>query len=307
MLRMNIMRVSTFLYLLGQGLSNIWRNKMFSLASVATMTICIFLFGVFYSIGENFAGIVSQAEKDVSVTVYFNEGITQEQIDDIGYQISTRSEAAEYRYISGDEAWEYYKEVWLEGREELAEGFTENPLADSSNYEVKLSDVSKQDELCKFLESLSGVREVKKSKELADVLTDLNNLIALIFSGIIIMLVLVAMFLINNTISIGISTRSEEIAIMKLIGAKDSFVRAPFIFEGVFIGVLGTILPLGILYFLYGNMLYYVNNKFVVITNLFTLVDRKIIFSVLLPISIAMGIGIGFLGSRMAVRRHLKV
>ncbi len=301
------MRVSTFLYLLGQGLSNIWRNKMFSLASVATMTICIFLFGVFYSIGENFAGIVSQAEKDVSVTVYFNEGITQEQIDDIGYQISTRSEAAEYRYISGDEAWEYYKEVWLEGREELAEGFTENPLADSSNYEVKLSDVSKQDELCKFLESLSGVREVKKSKELADVLTDLNNLIALIFSGIIIMLVLVAMFLINNTISIGISTRSEEIAIMKLIGAKDSFVRAPFIFEGVFIGVLGTILPLGILYFLYGNMLYYVNNKFVVITNLFTLVDRKIIFSVLLPISIAMGIGIGFLGSRMAVRRHLKV
>ncbi len=301
------MRVSTFLYLLGQGLSNVWRNKMFSLASVATMTICIFLFGVFYSIGENFAGIVSQAEKDVSVTVYFNEGITQEQIDDIGYQISTRSEAAEYRYISGDEAWEYYKEVWLEGREELAEGFTENPLADSSNYEVKLSDVSKQDELCKFLESLSGVREVKKSKELADVLTDLNNLIALIFSGIIIMLVLVAMFLINNTISIGISTRSEEIAIMKLIGAKDSFVRAPFIFEGVFIGVLGTILPLGILYFLYGNMLYYVNNKFVVITNLFTLVDRKIIFSVLLPISIAMGIGIGFLGSRMAVRRHLKV
>ena len=301
------MRISTFFYLLGQGISNVWRNKLFSLASVATMTTCIFLFGVFYSIGENFSGIVSQAEEGVSVTVYFDEGITQEQIDDIGYQISTRSEASEYRYISADEAWEYYKEVWFKGREELAEGFMENPLAGSSSYEVKLSDVSKQDELCKFLEGLSGVRQVNKSEEAAKILTDFNNLLALVFYGIIILLVAVAMFLINNTISMGISTRSEEIAIMKLIGAKDSFVRAPFIIEGVFIGVLGTILPLGILYFLYGSIMNYVNSKFAAITNIFKFVDRNIIFSTLIPISVAMGIGIGFLGSRMAVRRHLKV
>ena len=94
---------------------------------------------------------------------------------------------------------------------------------------------------------------------------------------------------------------------MKLIGAKDSFVRAPFIIEGVFIGVLGTILPLGILYFLYGSIMNYVNSKFAAITKIFKYVDRNIIFSTLIPISVAMGIGIGFLGSRMAVRRHLKV
>lgn len=301
------MRLNTFFYLLRQGLVNIWRNKLFSLASVATMTACIFLFGIFFSIGVNFSGIVNQAEEGVSVTVYFSEGITQGQIDDIGYQISIRPEVSEYRYISAEEAWEYYKEVWFEGREELAEGFSENPLAGSSNYEVKLNDVSMQDDLCTFLEGLSGVRQVNKSEEAAKVLTDFNNLLTFVFSAIIIILIAVAIFLINNTITVGISVRSEEIAIMKLIGAKDSFVRAPFIIEGVFIGILGTILPLIILFFLYGGIMNYVADTFSAITSLFKFIDRELVFNTLIPVSLCLGVGIGLLGSRLAVRRHLKV
>lgn len=301
------MRISTFFYLLRQGLVNIWRNKLFSLASIATMTACIFLFGVFFSIGINFSGIVDQAEEGVSVTVYFNEGITQSQIDDIGYQISTRPEVSEYRFISAEEAWEYYKTVWFEGREELAEGFSENPLAGSANYEVKLNDVSMQDELCTFLEGLSGVRQVNKSEEAAKVLTDFNNLLTFVFSAIIIILIAVAIFLINNTITMGISVRSEEIAIMKLIGAKDSFVRAPFIYEGIFIGFLGTIFPLIILYFLYGGIMNYVSDTFSAITNLFHFIERETVLNSLIPVSLILGVGIGLLGSGVAVRRHLKV
>lgn len=302
------MRISTFFYLIRQGFANIWRNKLFSLASIATMTACIFLFGVFYSIGANFQSMVETAEEGVSVTVYFDENITQQQIDDIGYQISTRPEVASYRFISAEEAWEYYKEVWFEGREELAEGFSgDNPLANSANYEVSLADVAMQDELCTFIEGLNGVRQVNKSEEAAKVLTDFNNLLTFIFMAIIIILVAVAVFLINNTITVGISVRSEEISIMKLIGAKDSFVRAPFIIEGITIGLCGAILPLAILYFLYGRIMQYITEKFTAIMNIFNPLDRMGIFRLLIPVSLVLGVGIGLVGSRMAVRRHLKV
>lgn len=302
------MRIGTFFYLLRQGFANIWRNKLFSLASIATMTACIFLFGVFYSIGTNFTSMVNQAEEGVSVTVYFDENITENQISDIGYQISVRPEVSEYRFISAEEAWDYYKTVWFKGREELAEGFADdNPLADSANYEVKLADVSKQNELCNFLEGLPGVRQVNKSEEAAKVLTDFNKLLNFIFVAIIVILVAVAVFLINNTITVGISTRSEEIAIMKLIGAKDSFVRAPFIIEGIIIGLVGAALPLAILYYLYGGIMRYIRETFAAIMNLFTPVDIELVFNILVPVSLILGVGIGLVGSRLAVRRHLRV
>lgn len=304
------MRISTFFYLLRQGLANIWRNKLFSLASVATMTACIFLFGIFYSIGANFSGVVDQAEEGVAVTVYFDENITQAQVDDIEFQIKTKQQAgivSEYRYISAEEAWDYYKEVWFEGREDLAEGFSENPLQGSANFEIRLVDVSQQDELCTFLEGLSGVRQVNKSEEAANVLTDFNNLLSLVSIAIVVILIAVAVFLINNTITVGISVRSEEIAIMKLIGARDGFVRAPFIIEGIFIGFVGTLVPLASLYILYGKIMDYVYDKFSAITNLFTLINRNEVFKVLIPVSLVLGVGIGFIGSRFAVRRHLNV
>lgn len=302
------MRIGTFFYLLRQGIANIWRNKLFSLASVATMTACIFLFGVFYSIGVNFSNMVDQAEEGVSVTVYFDDNITQNQIDDIGYQISIRPEVSEYRFVSAEEAWQYYKDVYFKGKQDLVESFGDiNPLANSSNYEIKLSDVSKQNELVTYLEGLAGVRQVNKSEEAARVLTDFNALLTLVFVIIIIILIAVAVFLINNTITVGISVRSEEIAIMKLIGARDSFVCAPFIIEGITIGFIGAVLPLILMYFMYGAIMQYVAGRFSAIMNMFTLLERPSVFTVLLPVSLILGVGIGLVGSRLAIRRHLKV
>lgn len=301
------MPISTFFYLLKQGLRNIWRNKLFSLASIATMTACIFLFGVFYSIGINFGGMVRQAEEGVSVTVYFDVGITQEQIDDIGWQIGHRPEVKSYRFISADEAWEEYKKVMFEGREELAEGFPDNPLANSASYEVFLNDISAQNDLCNFLEQVNGVRQVNKSEEAANVLSDFNSMITVIFVGIIIILVAVAVFLISNTITVGIAVRREEIAIMKLIGARDGFVRAPFIIEGVFIGAVGAVIPIVILYYMYGGLMSYVSTRFDALNNLFDFVPIGDVFTILVPVSLILGVGIGFVGSRITVHRHLRV
>ena len=178
------------------------------------------------------------------VSVFFNEGISQEQIDEIGNKISKRVEVASYEFISADEAWERCKETYFGGSEEAAEGFAENPLANSASYEIYMKDVSMQDALVTYLESLDGVREVHHSAVVANTLSDFNKLIAYVSGGIILILLAVAIFLISNTVTVGISVRREEIAIMKLIGATDSFVRAPFVVEGVLIGLLGSALPL---------------------------------------------------------------
>ena len=200
------MKISTLTYNVKQGLINIWRNKMFSLASIATMTACIFLFGVFYALGVNFGSMVHSAEEGVAVTVFFEEGITDEQIETIGNEIATRPEVSKYNFVSAEEAWESFKEYYFEGHEEAAAGFEEdNPMVNSANYEVYLKDVSQQENLVAFLEGLEGVREVKQSEMVADVLTDFNNLIALIFVAIIVILIAVAVFLISNTVTVGIS------------------------------------------------------------------------------------------------------
>ncbi len=301
------MRPSSIFYNLRQGLLNIWRNKMFSLASIATMTACIFLFGVFYSLGANFSSMLRDVEEGVAVTVYFDENLTQDEIDAIGAAIESRPEVSSYKYVSADEALEtFMSENNL--YDDLAESFKQdNPLANSANYEIYLADVSMQDALVNFLYEQDGVREVHHSEDVARTLTDFNRLIAFISVIIIVILVAVAVFLISNTVTVGISVRKTEIAIMKYIGAKDSFVRAPFIVEGITIGLIGSIIPLLLMYFLYGSIINYVAQHFAALEGMLHFIPLGEIFRVLLPVSLIMGVGIGFLGSRITLIRHLKV
>ena len=301
------MRISSFFYSIKQGIKNIWRNKMFSIASIATMCACIFLFGLFFIIVSNFQVMVREAEEGVAVSVFFDEGISQERIDEIGDIISKRPEVAKYDYISAEEAWEKYKEEYFAGSEEAAAGFADNPLANSASYQIYMNDISMQDALVVYMESVDGVREVHHSEVAANTLSDFNRLISYISVGIILILLVVAVFLINNTVTVGISVRREEIGIMKLTGATDAFVRAPFIVEGILIGLIGSALPLGLLYFLYNRIVGYIGDKFNFLTNMMDFIPAGTLFTSLVPVALLLGIGIGFLGSLMTVRKHLKV
>lgn len=301
------MRINTFFYSIKQGIKNIFRNKMFSLASIATMAACIFMFGLFYVIIMNFNATVQSIEEGVSVTVFFDNDISSEEIAEIGKKIAKRAEVRKNEYVSAEQAWEEYKKVYFKGREELAEGFTENPLAHSAHYQVYLNDVSMQKSLVKYIEALPGVREVKQSAQVADTMTDFNRLLGYVSGGMILILLCVAVFLISNTVTVGISVRREEIAIMKLIGATDYLVRAPFVVEGMIIGLVGAAIPLTVLYFMYQRIIVYIADKFNFIGSMITFVPVYAVFETLIPISIILGVGIGFLGSQITIRKHLKV
>ena len=298
------MRISTFFYTIKQGIINIFRNKWFSLASIATISACLFLFGLFYSILMNVQNIVKTAQEGVSVTGCFDEGISDERIQQIGDEIQKRPEVSKINFISADEAWDSFKEEYLG---EYADGFTENPLENSASYEIYLNDVSMQPALVSYLEGLDGIREVNRSDITAASLTGINALIAYASIGIIAILFAVSIFLISNTVTIGISVRKEEISIMKYIGATDFFVRSPFVIEGMLIGAIGALIPMGIIYSVYNEVISYIIGKFSNLSKLLAFLPVNEIFAKLLPGSLIMGIGIGFLGSIITVRKHLRV
>ena len=275
---------------------------------MATMAACIFMFGIFFCMVQNFQHFVREAEEGVAVTVLFDEGTTEDEILEIGQGLTKRDGVSEVGYVSADEAWKSYQEKYFEGNPEVAEAFVDdNPLANSSNLEIYMKDISKQDDLVTYIESLDKVRKVNRSDSVASMLTDFNRLVSYVSVAIIGLLLAVAIFLINNTVAIGISVRREEIGIMRLIGAKNSFIKAPFLIEGIVIGLVGAIFPLILLYFLYNKLITYVGTQFTGLSNVMDFLPAAQLFQTLLPVGMALGVGIGFFGSIVTIQRHLKV
>lgn len=301
------MRISTFFYTLKQGIVNIFRNKWFSLASIATISACLFLFGLFYAVIANFQNVIQTAEEDISITAFINEGVTQEEMDQLGEQIRGREEVARADFISADQAWNNWAPENI--GDDYLDIYSENPFEGEgmNNYEIFMKDVSRQQELVTWLESVPQVREVVRSEMAATTLTGVNAIVAYVSVGIIAILLAVSVFLISNTVIIGISVRKEEIEIMKYIGATDFFVRSPFVIEGIMIGLVGSGIPLGLIYVLYIKVMEYVEIQFPALTGLLQFLPASEVFRMLLPISLGLGAGIGFLGSFITVRKHLRV
>lgn len=231
---------------------------------------------------------------------------------------------SDVKYVSAEEAWDQFKSKYFGENEDLADGFkNDNPLANSNNYEVYMkaldddgeigltakskSLAETQQDLVRFAGSLDGVRKVNKSDTVANMLSSVNVLVAYISVAIILILFGVSIFLISNTVAMGITVRKEEIAIMKYIGAKDFVVRSPFVIEGLIIGLVGALIPLGLLYVLYGRAVAYILDKFSILNNIIDFLPVTTVYTYLLPFGLGLGVGIGFLGSYFTVRKHLKV
>lgn len=302
------MKISTFFYILRQGFVNIRRNILFSLASIGTIISCLFLFGIIYAVVVNFQSGMSELESTVTISVFFDEDASDETIQLIGEQIRTLDYVNTMDFISADQAWDNFANQNYDDPQAAKDAFgDDNPLANAASYEVTLKDVTRQAEFVAFAQDLSGVRKVKSSEVTADSISTLSSLVGYASIGIVIILMLVSIFLISNTITIGITVRKEEISIMKLIGATNVFVRAPFIIEGVIIGAVGSAIPLVLLYYMYDRVLTYVAGRFQVVTTLFAFVSSRELFSTMIPVGLVLGIGVGLLGSLLTTRKHLKV
>ena len=257
----------------------------------------------------NFQHIFSEVETTVGVTVFFNEGVEENQILDIKSQIEQREEVDNVHYTSPEEAWEEYKEKAFPDTDQniLTNLDNDNPLASSASLEVYLKDAAKQQELVNYIQGIDGVRSVNASKSVADSFASFGRLLSYVSLAIIIILVGVAVFLISNTVMIGITVRHEEIAIMKYLGATDFFVRAPFLIEGMLIGLIGSLIPVCALKVLYEKVISFMTTEFTSLSRFMTFLPAGEIFKVLIPISLIIGLGIGFIGSYLTLIKHIRV
>ncbi len=302
------MRLGTITYCLKNGLVNIFRNIWYSLASAATIAACIFLFCLLYSIVSNIQYIIYQVETDVGITVLFDEGTDEADILSMAAILDTRSEVKELRYISAEEAWESFKDEYFEGYEELAEGFEDdNPLANSASLEIFLKDIDSQNAFVEELAGMDHVRRVNYSNAAVEGFSTFNRVVSLLSVIIICVLLAVSIFLISNTISVAAALRRQETHIMRLIGATNFMIRAPFLVEGIVIGIVGAVIPLAVSYVLYLQCTAFLTERFRLLAGALEFLPISVIFPQMVAVGLVLGVGIGFVGSFFTIRKYLKV
>ena len=292
--------MKTLGYGIKQGFKNIVQNKIFSLVAIGTIAICLFLLGLFYALLSNFQHMMYNVESNVGLTVFFDSGIEPEEIDSLGEQIRKLDGVETVEYISPAEAWKKFQKEMYQGKENLEDTFgDENPLQDSASFEITLTRVSKQAKVSKQIKEMKGIRKVNGSSTVAKSLNSANMLVAYVSATIIGLLLLVSVFLINNAVATGIRVRKDEISIIKMIGATDGFIRAPFLVEGLVIGLIGAIIPIIVLWVLYERVIQFVLEHFSALSQWLTFVAPSKEFATLIPMSLLVGVGIGFIGSAL--------
>lgn len=269
------------------------------------MTACLFLFGIMYFLLVNVQHMLLEAETNVGVTAFFDKGIEEDKIAELKKTIEAMESVKSVTYKSAEKTWEEYKETHL--TDELAETFgTDNPLEDSASFAIYFESVEAQKEAVTKIAALSGIRKVNDTEDMVNTLTRLNRILSVGSVMIIGLLLCIATFLISTTVTMGVSIRRKEISIMHLIGATDIFIRAPFLVEGVIIGLLGACIPLSILYALYYKIIELIASKFSSLFSSLNFVDTSEVFQILAPVSLCIGVGIGFLGSYFTLNKQLR-
>ncbi len=283
-------------YCIKQGFSGLWKNRTFSLASLATVIDCLTLIGAFYSVYLNVDRAFSVAETAVGMTVFFDDGIDEEEISEIFERISKFNEISEVRYISAGEAWERYKKENM--TEEMAASFgNDNPLENSASLEVYLNNGQDGKKVAGRIRQIEGVRTVNFAEAVTERLSDIRAMIIIVVLTLIAMLAAVSVFLIRTTIVTGINVRKEEISIMSIIGATDMFMELPFVVEGVIIGSVGGAIPIAILNLAYNTVENALKREFGAAFENFNLLPKNEVMSGFVPAAMLFSVGIGFLAS----------
>lgn len=305
------MKIRTMGRCIGDGFKNVFRNGLMSLASIGTITACLIILGIVYCIVVNLQSFTGDLDKNVGMVAFLKTGITEEEIHQLDVQLSQRSDITSYKYVSADEAWADFKQEMLGGdeitEELMGELDEDNPLANAANFEIYPHSAGDQRSIADFLNASPLVRKVNYSANASRTLDTLTKLVTYVGIGLIAFLIFVAILLISNTIRISVYTRRNEINIMKYIGATDSFVRLPFVVEGIMIGCLGAVIPVALVFFGYDALVNLLMDRFEGIMSLFTVLSVETVMKGLLPLLVGISVIVGVFGSTISIRKYLRV
>lgn len=295
--------LKNFGYFLLVSLKSLVRNRWMSLASIGVVSITLFLLGIFIIVNYNVDIFARQVKEQVEVIVYVKDDVSQAHTERLRVQIIEIPEVREVRYVSRREALERLKESFGD-KAYLLEGYEDdemNPLRDS--FEIRTTVPEDIPVVAQRIQSFSAVDWVDYGEDILERLFTVTQGIRAGVFFFAVILGLTALFLIANTIKLTVINRSDEIRIMKYVGATDWFIRWPFLFEGMIMGLLGAIIPLVALNYGYGIMVDWLQAQVMFLAFVPSQVVMYEVFQVLVPL----GVIIGGAGSMFSTHRFLKV
>ncbi len=300
------MKYSVLGYFIGEGFSNVFKNKKSTGASLMIMCATMIIFGIFLILGENINHFVDEVESEQGIQVFVKNDATQEQIDELGEKIRAIDGVSTVDFVSKDEALEQMKERFGD-RQDLLDGYEGENNIFTASYVVTLTDLTKSKEVQEQINTYDAVKKITSKDEVVTTLINLANGIKIVTGVILALLIIISIFIIANTIKLTVHARRKEISIMKYVGATNGFIRWPFIVEGMIIGILASIISIVIVggaYTFIADKL--VSSEFMQLINM-NLISFSDMFNSIIFVYMLLGIGIGVLGSVISMRKYLKV
>lgn len=294
-------------YLIGEGFRNVFKNKKSTISALTIMCLCMLVFGIFFIIGENINHMMKNLQEEQGIQVFFNLDITQDRIDEIGSAIKALDGVNTVKFVTKEEAFNEVKESYKENADAL-DGISSDLMPTS--YLITLSDLSLRNQIEADITKIAGtdLDEIRSSDETIEMLMNIAKGIRIFTFGLLLVLIIISLVIISNTIKLTVHARRKEISIMKYVGATNSFIRWPFIVEGIIIGIVAALVAILIVGIIY-NLL--VQNVFLgneTVKNLgLTFVSFSDMFNLMIAVYFGLGIGIGVIGSSISMRKYLEV
>ena len=300
------MKYNIFGYLIGEGFRNFFKNKKSTAASIIIMCATMFIFGIFFLIGENVNYIIEQVQSDQAMQVFINPEATQEQEAELERQIRAIQEVNTVDYVSQEQALNEMKS-WLGEDAEILDPYSgeDNPF--KASYVITLTDLTKIDEVRDKISGFENVAKIEVGSDTVNRLVDIANGIRTATGVILVLLIFISIFIIANTIKLTVHARRKEISIMKYVGATNGFIRWPFMVEGIIIGVVSAIITVVILGFTYNFVAEKITTGQTMETIGLGLLSFSDMISLLFTVYVIMGIGIGAIGSAISMKKYLDV
>ena len=291
-------------YLIGEGISNVFKNKKSTGASLMIMCATMIIFGIFLVLGENINHIVDDIKSEQGFQVFVKVDATQDEIEQFGEEIRKIPGISTVEYISKEDGLNSMKER-LKDQQGVLDGF--NVEAFKASYLVKVSDLTQSKDIQEQIKKIPNYAKITSSDETVSALINIANGIRIVTGVVLILLIVISIFIIANTIKLTVHARRKEISIMKYVGATNSFIRWPFIVEGMIIGIIASIISIVIV----GGAYNLISQKLVDVAFMkligMSLVSFGDMLSSIIVVYMLLGIGIGVLGSVMSMRKYLKV
>ncbi|KNF09165.1 cell division protein FtsX [Gottschalkia purinilytica] len=299
------MMLRMFLSMLKSSFTSIWRNRTMSIASIGSVAATLVILGMTLILILNINGITNTTKDQFDkIQVYVKDGLKQEDIDKVQQDIKNIDGVAETTFQSKSQALKSMEREWKE-QAYLLDGLEkENPLPNS--FMVTLDNMEESDSVAKQLEKINGIEDIKYYRDIVEKLMSVASFVRLGGLILIAILVFVSVFIISNTVKITVTARRKEIGIMKYVGATNGFIRGPFILEGVLLGLIGTLFSILVVFYGYKYLFSFINERLYVILTVYMIAPEKL-FGDISIMFVAIGVGIGMLGSIVSLRKFLRV